>query len=299
MRVVNITLALALGFIAAQGCSLTGGRDAGYSEAYVALNSREGGQIRAFPRDNRFSGDSVPATRGPRDNDPALAPDGKRLAFSSFRDGQWDVYVIRDGHGVTNEVKVSDALGDSRYPTWSPTGSELIFVSTIGGSSRLYRWDGEIISEVARPFSRAQQPAWSPDGTHVAASVDDGGGSLDIYVIDVLSGAYERMTGTPDVNETSPSWSPDGNALLFVSEHGSGASIVELTIPDRALEELINFLDSPVEDPIWCRFKDRVWRICFTAVQDGTPTLMDYAVGGTQRVIGTGAYLTQAAAEQN
>ena len=46
------------------------------------------------------------------------SPDGSRIAFSSDRDGDFDVYVMNaDGSGVTN---LSDNPAEDSLPAWSP-----------------------------------------------------------------------------------------------------------------------------------------------------------------------------------
>ena len=60
-------------------------------------------------------------------HNPAVSPDGSRLAFVSNRDGQYEIYVAAiDG---SNPVNVSrHALRDT-YPTWTPDGGSVTFVS--------------------------------------------------------------------------------------------------------------------------------------------------------------------------
>jgi Tol biopolymer transport system component len=64
---------------------------------------------------------------------PAVSPDGSRIAFSSNRDGDFEIYVMnRDGTGlarVTGSSVPNSTYDDS--PSWSPDGSKLVFARSL------------------------------------------------------------------------------------------------------------------------------------------------------------------------
>jgi hypothetical protein len=65
------------------------------------------------------------------DTAPALSPDGKRIAFMSRREENWDIYVINtDGSGLQ---RLTDDPADDGLPAWSPDGNAIAFVSNRGG----------------------------------------------------------------------------------------------------------------------------------------------------------------------
>lgn len=61
---------------------------------------------------------------------PALSPDGRRLAFSGYVGGTWDVYVC-DSKGGGNLVKLTNSPAGklSMVPNWSPDGTRIAFES--------------------------------------------------------------------------------------------------------------------------------------------------------------------------
>jgi len=65
------------------------------------------------------------------DTAPAVSPDGKRIAFMSRRDGNWNIYLVNsDGTGLT---QLTGDPADDGLPTWSPDGKVIAFVSNRGG----------------------------------------------------------------------------------------------------------------------------------------------------------------------
>ncbi|HIM10230.1 TPA: hypothetical protein EYM26_05435, partial [Candidatus Poribacteria bacterium] len=52
------------------------------------------------------------------DQDPTWAPSGNRIAFSSKRDGNFEIYVMKaDGTDVT---RLTNHNAEDYYPSWSP-----------------------------------------------------------------------------------------------------------------------------------------------------------------------------------
>jgi TolB protein len=65
------------------------------------------------------------------DTTPAPSPDGKKVAFMSYRDGDWEIYIVDvESEEVT---RLTDQVGQDGLPTWSPDGKVIAFVSNRGG----------------------------------------------------------------------------------------------------------------------------------------------------------------------
>ena len=79
------------------------------------------------------------------DRDPRFSPDGKRLAFSSRRDGNSDLYIMNaDGSDVRRVTSHSAVDG---APAWSPDGKFLAFHSNRDGNFEIYtiRIEGSVV----------------------------------------------------------------------------------------------------------------------------------------------------------
>jgi hypothetical protein len=72
---------------------------------------------------------------------PAWSPDGARIAFSTNRDGDLEVYVMNaDGSGVANLTRNPGTDEGWAYPTWSPDGGSIAYPSQAFQGPWLVEW---------------------------------------------------------------------------------------------------------------------------------------------------------------
>jgi tetratricopeptide (TPR) repeat protein len=120
---------------------------------------------------------AIPAQAGPQTarllttqpEDTAPAAFGSHIAFTSNRDGNWEIYVV-DSDGSALKRLTNNAVNDG-LPTWSPDGRTLAFVSDQGGVWAVW--------------------AMNADGTGRRKLFDIGGGGL------VVDWQQERITWAP------------------------------------------------------------------------------------------------------
>jgi Tol biopolymer transport system component len=147
---------------------------------------------------------------------PVAAGDGSKIAFSSNRDGNHELYTM-DPDG-TNLVRLTDNAGDDESPDWSPDGSRIAFVSFRESNVDIYAMDPDG-TDLVRLTTHAQgdnNPAWSPDGSKIAFdSFRDG--NYEIYTMNADGTAQVRLTTDPEVDRF-PAWSPDGSKIAFSSK---------------------------------------------------------------------------------
>ncbi len=85
------------------------------------------------------------------DSDPAFSPDGTKIAFDSFRNGNQDIYVM-NADGTEQKRLTKKAAGDYE-PAWSPDGKKIAFKSSRGGD------DSEIfVMKANKPESKRNRP---------------------------------------------------------------------------------------------------------------------------------------------
>ncbi|MBI2914114.1 MAG: PD40 domain-containing protein [Chloroflexi bacterium] len=93
---------------------------------------------------------------------PALSPDGTKIAFTTNRDGNDEIYVMNADGSDLQRVTDSDS-GDTN-PTWSPDGNWIAFSSNRDGQFAIYivQADGTGLFKITDNKANDSQPAWSP-----------------------------------------------------------------------------------------------------------------------------------------
>lgn len=141
------------------------------------------------------------------DQYPRVSPDGKRIAFQSNRDLNFEIYVM-DADG-SNPRNVTQSGEDDRFPAWSPDGNTLVWSRYIG-SFDLWtsRADGTGAHELyASPYNETQ-PSVSADGTQVVFASNQAPPS-SLFVVPITGGAAKLVTGgatSPAGSDLTPYW---------------------------------------------------------------------------------------------
>jgi Tol biopolymer transport system component len=118
------------------------------------------------------------------DTYPFFSPDGRRIVFTSWRDGNAEIYVMNaDG---SNQRKLTNNPARDDNARWSPDGKKIGFGSNRDGNYEVYLMnaDGSEQTNLTRHPGNDVDPAWSPDGKKLAF-VSNRDGNYDIYVIEM------------------------------------------------------------------------------------------------------------------
>ncbi len=143
---------------------------------------------------------------------PVWSPDGRRLAFQSYADGNWHIWTIApDGSGL---IELTIGAYDDREPHWSPDGRRIAFSSDRGGTYDVWEMalETDQLRQVTRDPANDFMPAYSPDGREIAF-VSDRGGKQGIWA--TRDGAERSVAAPPGGTVGAPSWHPDGARVAF------------------------------------------------------------------------------------
>jgi dipeptidyl aminopeptidase/acylaminoacyl peptidase len=74
-----------------------------------------------------------------------------------------------------------------------------------------------------------QAPAWAPEGGTLAFGSNRGGGSLDIWTVDLNGTGLKDITPYSPFDDTDPAWSHDGRLIVFETDSGGDRDIAVIT----------------------------------------------------------------------
>ena len=144
----------------------------------------------------------------------APASNTGRIAFTSYRDGNPEIYVM-DADGGNQERLTNHPWSDTE-PDWSPDGTKIAFVSRRDtGRRQIHVMDADGKNVIRLTEGQHQDkglPDWSPDGGKIAFTVVNRGKN-HIAVMEADGNNREKLVDQAAV----PSWSPDGGEIAFVS----------------------------------------------------------------------------------
>ena len=144
-----------------------------------------------------------------------LSPDGTRVAYSSDRAGNQDLWLMPLGGGEPLQLTTDPA--PDWAPAFSPDGKWLSFYSYRSGDREIWKipvGGGEPTRLTDSPGLDAGSH-WSPDGRELAIRSERTGDS-EVWVIGADGSGARRITHDPG-SDGLPAWSPDGRSLAFVS----------------------------------------------------------------------------------
>jgi hypothetical protein len=132
--------------------------------------------------------------------DPAWSPDGQRIAFTSARDGNSEIYVMKADGSAQTRLTTDPARDFSA--AWSPDGTRIAFASARTGAHDVYvmNADGSGQTRLTTDPASDFNPAWSPDGAKIAyestTTFGDGGG--EVLLMNADGSGRTNLTNNPE-----------------------------------------------------------------------------------------------------
>ncbi len=159
---------------------------------------------------------------------PRLSPDSNKVAYTSYHNGNPNLYLIDFSKSSQLTKAISRRVGMNYAPAWSPDGSFLIVTLSKDGNPDLYKidLDGTILKRLTTNAGINVSPSFSPDGSQIAF-VSDRSGEPQIYTMELSSGRMARLTYQGQEN-TTPSWSPDGEWIAYTGNGDDGYQIYKI-----------------------------------------------------------------------
>jgi Tol biopolymer transport system component len=178
-----------------------------------------GGHIYLLDTD---SGAFGPVTMGTgEEREPAVSPDGRRMAFSSGGAASNLLEASIDGASVSPLLATPRSESN---PDWAPSGWQFAYVSDASGVPEVWirslseGWAMPVIRESPEGQLGFAAPRFSPDGQRLAYVRV---GPKHLIWISNLSGGVAAPLEQETGDQHSPAWSPDGHWIAYIRYTGS------------------------------------------------------------------------------
>lgn len=162
----------------------------------------------------------------------AWSPAGDRIAFvrEPVGGGDREIYTIHpDGTGLTDVS--NDPTNDDIEPAWSPDGSQIVFSGplqpgkSVGGDLWVMSATGSnrrALSHETNGYSDGAFPSWSPDGSTIAFTANNGSGYYHVWSVAAGGGQNSELV-TNKIPGSNPvdqdvDWGPAPSAAAPVTK---------------------------------------------------------------------------------
>lgn len=184
---------------------------------------------------------------------PGWSPDGRYIAYTSYRSGRPLLYErdLRSGR----DRLLSDRDGVNITPSYSPDGRLVGFATTVTGNTEVATYDRQrnccLQQQTRGRRFDSLSPTFSPDGRQIAF-VSNRLGEPHVYVMSLGGGdariISEYVYGGRGYN-TSPDWSPLGGQVAYHSRINGIHQLVVADLSAGTRRFLTNVGNN--EDPSW------------------------------------------------
>jgi Tol biopolymer transport system component len=180
------------------------------------------------------------------DAEATISPDGRKMVFTSMRDGDLDLYVMDLKSGKIK--RITDGLGYDGGAWFSPDGKKLIWRASrpksedeikeyrdllkenLVAPTRMEVWVADADGSNARQVSSFGQanwaPAFLPDSKRIIFASNHEykrGFPFNLYTMDENGGNLQKVSRDKGF-DAFPMFSPDGRQIVFCSNRNNGGT---------------------------------------------------------------------------
>jgi Tol biopolymer transport system component len=174
-----------------------------------------------------------------------LSPDGKRIVFTSLKDGDLDIYTMNvDGTGMK---KLTNTPGYDGGPFFSPDGKQIVYRANHPTDTALTNYQALLRQHLVRP-NRMEIWVMNADGSHQRQVTNLGGANFapfftndgkriifssnyrnphsrnfDLFLVNTDGSGLEQVTADGEF-DGFPMFSPDGSKLVWASNRGNDST---------------------------------------------------------------------------
>jgi TolB protein len=173
-------------------------------------------------------------------------------------------------------------LGTNSSPAWSPDGSQVMFMSSMGGPPELYVTDANGAHPKRLTFTVGvnTSPAWNPKTGQQVVFVSDRSGVPQLYMMSAGGGDVEKLDMGDKGYVIDPSWSPNGQILAFSWRRPDGN--YDIYLYDVASKQLAQLTHDAGRNERPCWAPDGR-HLVFESTRTGTRQIWSMLADGSQQ----------------
>ncbi len=181
-----------------------------------------------------------------------FTPDSKQMIYSSTAGGG-PAQLYRCNIDGSNLRRITSSGAIEVEAKINPkTGADLVDVSGREGLPQIFHMniEGADVERISAGTGEATNPAWSPDGVHIAFAWTKGfePGNYNIFIMDIASRQTTQLTAHEGRNE-NPVWAPDSAHIAYASRRGRQSQIWVMNADGTGKHALTNAGSN--ENPVW------------------------------------------------
>ncbi len=218
---------------------------------------------------------------GADDTHPVWSPDSSQIAFTSWRTGNADIWLVNvDGTGLRN---LTESTEQNSNPSWSPDGQRIVFnTQLVDGNREIYIMNasgGGAVNLSNHPTADSR-PTFSSTGEWILFE-SRRSGKAELYIMRP-DGSDVRQVSDTDAPYYYWDWSPDGRFIVYMGEITPDRVGVHLY--DVESNQITNLLENFWFNNPTCCIAQVDWspdggEIAFMLPNDGTLYRVDFATG--------------------
>ncbi|HIE25837.1 TPA: tetratricopeptide repeat protein [Candidatus Poribacteria bacterium] len=195
---------------------------------------------------------------------PSFSPDGRYIAFTSYRDENGEIYIM-NADGAEQKRVTTQPQKNDYCPSFSADGEKILFASSddrLSQASIMLQADGsdtrselfylidingkQMVPLMNNPTTIGN-PVFSPDGRQIAFDFN-AEVNLDVYLMDADGKNRRRITTNP-ADDGQPAFSPDGKSIAFVSRRDDNYELYLMDV-DGSNQRRLTYTPWDEYDPV-------------------------------------------------
>jgi len=213
--------------------------------------------------------------------EPAVSPDGTKIAFTSFVRGNPAIFILSTDTGrklpFYNQVASMNAT-----PEFTPDGKQLLYSSTASGWAQIYiaNIDGSNLRRISNTRALEVEPKVNPKNASEMVFVSGRSGPQQIYRMNMDGTDVQRLTNG-EGEASNPCWHPNGQIIAFSWTRGFATGNFNIFVMDVASRNFnqLTYGAGRNENPSWAPDGRH---LAFMSTRTGSEQIWTMLANGTQ-----------------